>query len=252
MNGVLLRECYVRYFSSRAGLLMAFAEPIVTICVLIVLFRYLGRQAPIGETNMQYFAIAVMIYFTFVMTEKYVRSGVSANSNLFYLSVIKPNDIFVARAIIELLEKIATFLLMIFLFYLAMGFGWPDEYFATFAPFFVAGLLGFGFGIINLVITHYAPIYQLFWGLITRALFLTSGKFFLIEQMPRMAQEALYYNPILHLVSWSRTGYYEEYNSTFIDLKYPIIMAVVATFVGLVLERTFRIEIITAKRYMPV
>jgi len=251
LNGVILREFQVRYFKTKAAFIIELLEPVVLVAVLVVIFTYLGRRAPVGESNIQYFVTALMVLYTCLRSESYVRSG-ARNTNLFQFNIVKPIDVFICRGIIESLTNIFIFALIIFVYFSINKNGLPFDYFDTIIPFFIAGVLGFSIGIINTIIIYHIPIYTFFWSIISRALFFTSGKFFLVEQMPPSAQEFLYYNPILHLVSWTRSGYYSEYNSTFLVPSFPIGMTLVLLFVALFLERTFRRKIVSGTRFLPV
>ena len=85
------------------------------------------------------------------------------------------------------------------------------------------------------------------WAVIGRIVFLTSGLFFVADGMPLALQEWLYYNPILHLTEWLRSGYYANYESRFLDPAYPLGFMLAVLLLGFAAERVFRADLLRGK-----
>jgi capsular polysaccharide transport system permease protein len=71
-------------------------------------------------------------------------------------------------------------------------------------------------------------------------LYFTSGVFFLPDTLPAMARDLLLWNPINHAVILFREGYYEMYDSEFLDLSYLFGWSIMSVAVALVAERSLR------------
>lgn len=76
--------------------------------------------------------------------------------------------------------------------------------------------------------------------ILTRPLFFLSGIFYVPSQLPPEAIAILKWNPVLHLVEWTRTGYYSNYGSVVLDKSYPLGIAILFILLGLLGERIYR------------
>jgi capsular polysaccharide transport system permease protein len=97
--------------------------------------------------------------------------------------------------------------------------------------------LGFGWGVITLVLTKYFWPWAYIAAAFNRAMILFSGIFFMAEFLPPYARLVMSYNPMLHAVALFRTGFYPNYPSGLLDTTYLLYCAMGAVFVGFVLER---------------
>ena len=103
--------------------------------------------------------------------------------------------------------------------------------------------LGFGWGMISLVLARYFWPWTFIGPAFTRTLIVFSGIFFLIEFLPPEARYVLSFNPIAHAIALFRTGFYVNYPAGMLDTSYLAYCAIGAVFIGLVLERvTVRFE----------
>ncbi|MEX2520218.1 MAG: ABC transporter permease, partial [Paracoccaceae bacterium] len=102
-----------------------------------------------------------------------------------------------------------------------------------------------GFGATNTVIFSFAPTYQNFWKIINRPMFLLSGIFFTYESMPRLIQEVLWYNPVIHIIGMMRRGFYPTYHADYVSVFYVSAWAATFLTLGLFLvysNKTYLIE----------
>ncbi len=109
----------------------------------------------------------------------------------------------------------------------------------------LASLLGVGVGATNAVIFAYVPTYQTVYRIITRPLFLVSGVFFTFDEMPRVVQDVLWWNPLVHAVGLMRKGFYPIYHGDYISEIYIGGVGVLFTTIGLFFvysNKTFLIE----------
>jgi capsular polysaccharide transport system permease protein len=103
--------------------------------------------------------------------------------------------------------------------------------------------LGFGWGVITLVVTKYFWPWGYLSGMFNRAMILFSGIFFLAEFLPPTARYVLSFNPMLHAVALFRSGFYPKYPTLLLDTTYLAYCSLGAVLIGLVLERvTMRSE----------
>jgi capsular polysaccharide transport system permease protein len=104
----------------------------------------------------------------------------------------------------------------------------------------MAILLGFGVGAIGSSLNLMLPTTARIVPILLRILFFTSGLFFSVSELPLRIQRYLFFNPILHIIELTRSGFSSTYPASFVSLAYISgwVMAVLA--IGLLLERYSR------------
>lgn len=60
------------------------------------------------------------------------------------------------------------------------------------------------------------------------------------DMLPEGLRNALAYNPVLQVIEWMRSAYYEGYGDLVLDRTYAIGVGTGAVFLGLLLERAMR------------
>jgi len=75
------------------------------------------------------------------------------------------------------------------------------------------------------------------WHIVTYLLFPLSGAMFMVHWLPKAAQEAVLWLPMLHGVEMIRHGYFGTVVPTYEDPVYFAIANLLLTFVGLALVR---------------
>jgi capsular polysaccharide transport system permease protein len=73
------------------------------------------------------------------------------------------------------------------------------------------------------------------WNILNRPLFMVSGVFFLVDQMPQPMRGWLMLNPLTHALAEVRAGIYATYDAPFVQPVYPYAVGLVALFFGLLL-----------------
>ena len=89
----------------------------------------------------------------------------------------------------------------------------------------------------NCLLAGLYPIWGQIWGIVSRPMFLASGIFFIYEDMPGLAQDILWWNPLLHASGEVRRGFYPTYDATYVSLAYGYGVALVLIALALVFLR---------------
>jgi capsular polysaccharide transport system permease protein len=71
----------------------------------------------------------------------------------------------------------------------------------------------------------------------SRPVYLLSGIFFTLEQLPHGARQYMAYNPVAHSVEWLRAAMIPTFESEHYDPWYPILAGTVALLIGLIIDR---------------
>ncbi len=236
---IIMREVRTRFGASNMGYMRALLEPAVFIGGFVLIWLVLGRATPVAVPVELFFLCSLFPYGAFRSTWEYTTSAIKANSGLLMFPVVRPLDFFIARTVLEG----ASQLLVLFLLAIVIHGVFceprhlPDNLMGVLGAALAAILLGAGMGLIIGCLVMEFPSAEVFMQLVRRALFFTSGVFFMADSLPSVAQKYLYWNPVLHATEWFRTGYFSEANSRFLDLYYLWGCIVAMLMLGLVLER---------------
>ncbi len=240
IGALILRETRSAFGTTQLGYLWAILMPAASVAVMVVIFTSMGRQPPFGSSLALFFATGVLTLEHYRKLSDSLMAALGANKALLTYPPIKELDVLFARAI--LISVTYAVILILFLsglmaFDLAEFPSYPEH---VFIAFLATAFLGFGMGIFNAVVASLWDSWKRIEKILTRPLFFVSGIFYIPSQLPPKAQEILQWNPVLHLVEWMRSGYYPNYESTVLTKTYPIVAALLLTFLGLVGERLYR------------
>lgn len=246
ISALVRREMRAHFGESRLGYLWAIIEPILHLAsfvlVLIVLFK---RHAPMGDNATFFVMTAVLPYFLYFKLASYIGYSIESNRPLFNLPPVKPLDVVLARTILET----ATYLVVGIILVVGLLIGGVSEA-APAHPLQLAEavavvvMFGMGFGMINIIVRLFISNWMTVFSLVTSPLYLLSGIWFLPEQVPQPLRDYLLYNPLMHFVMWSRTGFYRDYDPEYLDRPYAAAWALGALVLGLALLRVGRRKVL--------
>jgi capsular polysaccharide transport system permease protein len=67
-----------------------------------------------------------------------------------------------------------------------------------------------------------------------------TGIFYVPAAMPDRMRDILVWNPVLQAIDWFRSGFFPIYDPHWLDWRYVVILALLALFAGIGLERGVR------------
>ena len=241
VHAFILRETRTRFGRSRLGYLWALFEPMAYILTLIGIYSALGRGAPIDVDITLFFFSGVIPWLMFTRMLTALSNVVDASQALLAYPHVKLLDLVVARIILEFSTLMVVAVLYLLLAGLVMGtYDGMENVAGVLGGLFMATFLGAGLGLVGSAIRLYLPAYSNFQSVLTRLLFFTSGLFFLADSLPRELREVLWYNPVLHILEWTRSAFFTGFESNFYDLRYPLFAMLILLYLGLAAERVTR------------
>lgn len=244
LHAIILREVRVRYASRRLGYAWAVLEPLIHIGVYVVLFTVMGRMSPIDQPITIFFGSSILPWMLFTGTIGRVAYSPEANKALLVYPHIFPIDFMIGRMVLEFATCITVTAILMVIAHVVYGY-YPEDPFKMLLSGVVILFLAGGVGMINAIMMTYTETYDNFFKPVLRLIYFTSGIFFVVGNMPSMAQEALAWNPMLHLIDWFRVGAIPNYRSDFYQ-PLPVTITALAIFVlGMMLERIRRKELRT-------
>jgi capsular polysaccharide transport system permease protein len=240
IGALVLRETRATFGTSQIGYLWAIITPTIGTALLVTIFTAAGRHPPFGNSFALFFGTGMFLLNFFDKLSSALMTAIDANRALLAYPLIKPMDIFYARAVLIG----ATYVLIMGIYFsslVALGLADPPAHpLDVMAAFFATLSFGFGFGLVNYIIFSTYSSWKQVESVLTRPLIFISGVFYIPSIMPQNFIYYLKWNPVLHLIEWFRSGYYDNYNSTVLDRTFVLFAIMCLLFIGLSAERLSR------------
>lgn len=244
---VALQDMRTRYGQgSYFGYLITLLTPLFHISFLTAIYYVRTAVAPVGDSPALFIMTGALPYIVCIYPGREAAKALMDNRQLLSIPVLQPLHLMLARCILESLNAIfvmATFLFALYLFDVDI---FPIDYVSAASALGAAVILGVAFGLFNVMMCGIVGyFFQIVSMLFTLSLFMVSGVYVPVSTMPEEAQKYLYYNPIYHLVEWSRSAYFISYESGSFDKAYVLIIAGILAALALLGDRLFRGKIIS-------
>jgi capsular polysaccharide transport system permease protein len=241
---LMLREMSTRYGRTPGGYVWAVAEPLGLIIVLGLAFELIAQAPSLGTSFFFFKATGFMVLQVFTVLGGQVGNALTFSKPLLRYPRVTWVDAIAARFLLNYLVVIIVTLLILWGISLYDGLTLVIDWGPVLLAMGGAAMLGLGLGCLNCYLFMRFPVWNQLWRILTQPLFLISGVIFLYEDMPAMAQQLTWYNPLMHLTGLMREGFYPLYRPTYISLTYVGIWAMVPMVLGLVLLRRYHRELL--------
>ena len=208
MLALILREMSTRYGRTPGGYIWGVFEPLAAILVLSVGFSLVIRTPALGTSFLLFYATGYLPFDLYQSVSNTVARAINFSKPLLLYPAVTWVDALLARF---LLNSLTSILISILLF---SGILAVVDSRATLnlppivAAFGLSMLLGLGVGTLNCALSGLFPLWEVAWSIFTRPLFIASGIFYLFETLPQLAQDILWYNPLIHILGLMRTGFF--------------------------------------------
>ncbi len=221
--------------------IIALLEPVFLLSTLVTIWWFLGRRSlvvPVGNALLFYVSGFFAIYF-FIYISRRMRGSVDVPARRF------PIEQRLDHVVVHILLRVADYsLLGVLAFGGLYAFGiaaaLPYNIVAVVQACAAIVMLGFGWGILNIILIRRFPLWGPISGPLNRANVLVSGVLFIPDFLAPGVRYVLSFNPLLHALALFRHGFYPNYPTLLLDTTYLAWCALIAVTGGLVLERVSR------------
>ncbi len=240
VRALILRDLRLRHRNNSLGVLSELVRPAVVVFVHYWLFYVIHKPMP-GQIPIEVYVLAgFSVWFAFNGSWLGAASGGKWPAGATSLPGVTELHLRIAKAAWPLLLNL-TFC---FLALIPLKFIDRDLPFAnvpeTSLIFAIAGLSGFGLGLMLDRLGRRFALAKTFEKLLTWGLFVTSGLYFSIETTPPVVAGWFWYNPLLHLVEYERHAFDPGYPVALLDLSYPAVVMVGLLVAGLLVYGSVR------------
>ena len=234
---LMLREMSTRYGRTPGGYVWSVLEPSAAILFLSLGFSLLLRSPSLGTSFLLFYATGYLMFSMYNNLAGPIAKSIEFSKSLLKFPVVNWFDAVLARFILNSLTNLMICVLLFTIILSMVENRTILELGPMVEAFVLAMILGFGIGVLNCVLFGLFPVWDVVWGIITRPLFLASGVIYIYEDLPKLAQDILWYNPLMHITGLMRTGFYSTYSPTYISATYVTAVSMVCLAMGLLLMR---------------
>ena len=236
---LMLREMSTRYGRTPGGYIWSILEPMAAILFLSIGFSLLLRSPSLGTSFLLFYTTGYLPFNFYNELAGRIAKSIDFSKPLLKFPAVNWFDAVLARFLLNSLTNvlISVLLLMLVLSIVenrAVLNLWP-----VVEAFALTMVLGLGMGTMNCVLIGMFPIWDVIWSIVTRPLFLASGIIYIYEDLPKMAQDILWFNPLIHLTGLARTGFYPTYSPSYISVPFVLMTSLVLLAMGLLLLRRY-------------
>lgn len=243
VGALVLRESRTRFGRSRIGYAWAILEPAAWVFLFVFLHSLLADYPPFGQSSFLFFAAGVLPYRLYSSLASRISSAITANAALLTYPVVRPFDTIVARMVLEsatlLIVMLGAWLLIALVEDIQVVHHPATLIFAILAM----TLFGTALGTFNAVVSALVPAWERIFGVLSMPIMVTSGMFYVPNQLPPIVLDMLRWQPVLNAIEWFRTGIYLDYTPV-LDKTYLVGLSLTLLLVALVLERLAREKIL--------
>jgi ABC-type polysaccharide/polyol phosphate export permease len=155
------------------------------------------------------------------------------NLSLLYHRNVRPMDIYAARLLLEGTGATMSFVFLVILF----GFiGWlkmPEDVLQVIGGWLMLAWFGSSLALLLGALSEQSETIEKLWHPASYLLFPLSGAAFLVDVLPKQAQDAVLWLPMVHGVEYLREGYFGSQITAHYDLTYMAICNLGLTIFGL-------------------
>jgi capsular polysaccharide transport system permease protein len=245
ISALMLREMASRYGRSPGGYVWAVLEPLGMIVFLSIGFSLVVRTPAMGTSFILFFATGFVPFNLYNAVVSPIARTLTYSSGLLSYPVITWVDALFARFALNSVTGITVAYLIMAMIVATLENPILLNIPPTMGALSLAAVLALGIGTLNCALFGMVAIWDKFWTILTRPLFLASGVILRYEDMPEKLQNILWYNPLLHITGYMREGFYPTYEATYVSPLYVLFIAMVTLFLGIVLLRRYHRQILT-------
>jgi len=241
---LMLREMTTTNSRSAGGYLWAILEPVGGILLLTAIFSAAFRTPPLGVNFPIFYATGIVPFVLYGSISSKMANSLQFSRSLLAYPTVTFVDALVARLLVNLMTQIMvaylifSFILLIYDTRTILDLPLIIEAFA------MATILAAGIGVMNCYLFSAFPLWQQLWAIANRPLFILSTLFFTFESVPQPYRDYLWYNPLIHVVGLSRSGFYPTYDADYVSRIYVYGLGFGLMLFGLLFLKRFHRDLI--------
>lgn len=222
VGALILREMATSHGRMPGGYIWAIAEPVLGIALLTAIFAITFHAPALGVSFPLFYASGLLPFLMFTDITGKLAQALNFSRPLFAYPAVGVVDALLARFLLAGVTQIAVAAMLFSgLLFLSETRATPDVVGLAHAAALVL-VLAFGVGALNCLIQGFFPLWQRIWAIGMRPMLLVSGVFFTYEAVPLPWRDALWWNPLIHVIGLVRRGLYPGYDAAYVSPIYVL------------------------------
>ena len=230
---LILREMSATNGRTAGGYIWKLGEPVLGIALFSFVASLAFRSPSLGNSFAIFFAGGWLPFLAFNDVQNRVASAITFSRRLLTYPSVTVIDAILARAILATVTQVVIFYLLVASLELVLTTETSYRFERVIAGMCMAVALGIGIGIFNCFFWHYFPLWRVVWNIITRPLMILSGVLFIYEDVPASYQSLIWWNPLVHVTGYTRSGFFSNYNPEWVSFIYVYLFALIPAVIGL-------------------
>ena len=235
ISALVLREMSVTYGRAPGGYLWTILEPVLGIAFMSYIFSFGFRTPRLGDNFPIFFATGVLPFLTANLISVNVAQSLNYSKALLNYPMVSYADAIIARTLLTALNQVLVSIIVLFGIVTVWDTRTVFQIDRAILAYVMAIVFGFSLGTFNCFFVTRFQLYQRIYSIATRPLFLASGVIFLYESMPRVLQNILWYNPLMHVTGELRGAFYLQYEAKYVSPTYVFAVSMILCLFGFIL-----------------
>lgn len=233
------------YGRSPGGYVWAIIQPIGFIIILSIGFSLIIRSPSLGSSFVLFYATGFLPFDAYSQLTAKVLNSLNYSAAMLTYPRVTWLDAILARFSLNFLTITAVACIVMCSILFFVNTRAIIQLQPILLGFCVASSFGLAAGMINCLLTGFFPVWDVMWKIINRPMFIASGVFFIYEDMPRLVQDILWWNPVLHATGLVRAGFYLTYEASYVSLTYCFGLSLGLILFALIFLRAYHSRILS-------
>lgn len=233
---LIMREMSTSYGRSPGGYLWAIVDPVLALTLLTSIFSLVMNSPPLGDSFPLFYATGYLPFMMFNDIANKTATSLNYSRPLLQYPAVTYIDALIARTVLQVLTHVLVSYIVFFGMFIILGLRLSIDYPSMAIGYFLVTVIGFGLGCFNCYAMMNFPVWERVWQILTRPLLFVSGLFLPYDSMPEVAQDVLWWNPLIHVIGYIRKGIYApSYRGDYLSIAFPLLFGLVLAVLGLLL-----------------
>jgi capsular polysaccharide transport system permease protein len=242
---IMLRDMRTRFGRTYWHYLVQIGWPLSHLLGIVIAFLILNRILPFGNDSVTYISTGALPYILCLYPARLSALTFMQNRAVLTFPIVQPIDVMLARVILEALS--ACIVCMIYccgLWLMGVDF-LPQDWTVALTGVYAAIFFGISLGVFVMVISSiFGNAGYMFFILLMILLYMSAGVAMPMVPPNENLRYLQSFNPMIHLVEWVRSAYYEMHSSVELSKSYMLFLSGGLLVTGLAGERLFRGKIL--------
>ena len=233
LKALVLREMLTRYGRHNIGFLWLFVEPMLFTLGVTAIWT---ATRSVHGSNLPIVAFAITGYSAVLLWRNMPGRCIGAlapNLSLLYHRNVRPLDIYLSRLILEAAGATTSFVFLALVFTFLGKLDPPENVLQIFGGWLMLAWFGGSLALFLGALSETSETVEKLWHPLSYLMFPLSGAAFLVDALPKAAQDVILWLPMVHGTEFVREGYFGSRITAHYDMRYMALCNTILTLLGL-------------------